>query len=289
MVPPVASRSSTSSTRAPALTPSMWTCSSALPYSRSYFKRVGAVRQLARLAQRHERLLRRRASGAANRKPRASAAATASIGRPRYCVVQAGRSTSWKASRLGQQRRDVLEQDARLGKIRDVADILRQVHAGVSRGAWGQLSLRASRQGGNHVRRCPPGRPPADVAGHRRVQPPPRAKKPKARRSTAVLVAGVVAGLADPHKGPYFVAEEAGRDHRAAHDHLRVERLAQRLDVVDSERLRPRRGPAARRLPRAVPARSSRRPEADAGGRSACGFTSSTPIARARKPTSSSA
>jgi hypothetical protein len=52
----------------------------------------------------------------------------------------------------------------------------------------------------------------------------------------AVVAAGVAASLADPtNKGPYYLAELDGEA-----NHLRMERLAQRLGLVDSGSLRAR-------------------------------------------------
>jgi len=58
MVRPVASRSSIKQhAPPPGVMASMWTWSSALPYSRFVSKRVRPIRQLPRLAQRHQRLV----------------------------------------------------------------------------------------------------------------------------------------------------------------------------------------------------------------------------------------
>src|SRR5439155_20359258 len=56
-------------------------------------------------------------------------------------------------------------------------------------------------------------------------------------------------------QGLLFRRRVRRRGGRPAARHLRVERLAQWLDLVDPERLRPRRPPPPRRLPRPVPAR----------------------------------
>ena len=57
----------------------------------------------------------------------------------------------------------------------------------------------------------------------------------------AVLFAGVRAALADPAKAIYFVAESGGQVIRSAHDHARMERLAEWGHLVGPERLRPPR------------------------------------------------
>ena len=67
-----------------------------------------------------------------------------------------------------------------------------------------------------------------------------------------VLTAGVKAGLADGNKARYFVAEEEGRIARPTDADAGMERLAQWLGVVDSERLRAARRAPSRRLPVAL-------------------------------------
>ena len=54
-----------------------------------------------------------------------------------------------------------------------------------------------------------------------------------------VLTRGVAAVFADPARGFYLLAEHYGRAGRAIDGYPRVERLAQRRFLVDSERLRP--------------------------------------------------
>ena len=156
---------------------------------------------------------------------------------------------------VGQQRRDVLEQDARLGKIGNVADILRKVHC--------RCPVRAAVDGYSYevsspeatmpwtIRQAGPADAPIIVEFNRRLAEETEGKT----LDPAVLAAGVAAALADPDARAVF--RRRGRRRRAgpAADHLRVERLAQRLDLVDSERLRPRGGPAPRRVPVAVSAR----------------------------------
>ena len=56
------------------------------------------------------------------------------------------------------------------------------------------------------------------------------------RLDPPVIAAGVAAILADAQKGRYFVAD-ARRGRGPDDDHLRMERLAQRLDLVGAERL----------------------------------------------------
>ena len=123
IVPPVASRSSTSSTRGPWPTPSMWTCSSAcrtpgrtasewVRYGSLPGLRSGTSGLLQLQGQRGgEQEAARLGGGDGVDRPAAVMGGTA------------GRWPAWNAAGVGQQRRDVLEQDARLGKIGDVADV----------------------------------------------------------------------------------------------------------------------------------------------------------------------
>src|SRR5262249_39520999 len=67
-----------------------------------------------------------------------------------------------------------------------------------------------------------------------------------------------------------ILRRRGGRRRRRPTDaHDRVERLAQRLDLVGAERLRSSRGPPARRLPRPVRARLPGRPSRRRRGRAA--------------------
>ena len=110
--------------------------------------------------------------------------------------------------RLGQQRRDVLEQDARFGKIRDVADILCQVHTRFPRSGVGTAYRFAEGQATMSVavRRAGPGDAAVIAEFNRRLA----AETEGLTLDAAVLRAGVEAGLADEHKALYFVAEDGG-------------------------------------------------------------------------------
>ena len=67
-----------------------------------------------------------RASGAPKMKPRASAAAITLIPLPGEMVVKLGDRLAERRG-MAQERRDVLEHDARLGEIGDVADVVAEV------------------------------------------------------------------------------------------------------------------------------------------------------------------
>ena len=155
----------------------------------------------------------RRASGVPKRNPRASAAATASI--PRPCEVL-GEPVDGRLERpgVGQQRRDVLEQDAGLGEIRDVADVVAEVDRSV-RGHSGRApSLDPGRGGAG--RRAPgpvipepdshPGRGSADPG------PPPRV--PAIDPADGEIAAGLGAMLVVPAAARLGVEPEARRPER---------------------------------------------------------------------------
>src|SRR5262249_54378109 len=109
--------------------------------------------------------------------------------------------------RVGQQRRNVLEQHARLGEVGDVADERFQVHrdaprtAGVRRTRYGFPSSEATMP--LTIRPPTPADVPVMVEYNRRLARETEAKQ----LDPAVLRAGVLAALADPdRKGPYFLA-----------------------------------------------------------------------------------
>ena len=70
----------------------------------------------------------------------------------------------------------------------------------------------------------------------------------------AILDQGVARALAEPDRLRYWVAEfpleQRPPDHRPDRHHPRVERLAERLDLVAAERLHPRPTSAARAFSR---------------------------------------
>ena len=93
-----------------------------------------------------------------------------------------------------------------------------------------------------------------------------------------VLLQGVAQALSDPDRIRYWVAAplDSSLPGRPGRDHPRVERLAQRLDLVVPERLHRPALPPPGSLPRPLPPHPRRGPLA-ARTSSACGSTSKTP------------
>jgi hypothetical protein len=98
---------------------------------------VRAVRQLPRFAQRHERFVHLQRQGRREQKA-TRLRRRHGVDWPAPIMLQHQPDRFLKCRRVRQQRRDILEQDARLGKIRDVADKAGQVH---KRLVIGHLSL----------------------------------------------------------------------------------------------------------------------------------------------------
>ena len=150
--------------------------------------------------------------------------------------------------------------DARLDEV--LAKIAREGRVGPDRGG------EPGPPGGQPPRPQPPERPALNADRGRRSGPrrPARTTSTRSststagspsetegRRSTATSsTRGVRAALADPDRLRYWVAESpaTGDGRRPGGRHPRVERLAQRLDLVVPERLRRPRRPRPGRLPR---------------------------------------
>src|SRR5207237_1227498 len=88
---------------------------------------MGAVRELARLAERNKRLLHGQSQGSGKKKP-ARFRGRDHIDGLTPVMVREAVNGLLKSRRVRQKRCDVLEKDARLGKIRDVAYKMCQVH-----------------------------------------------------------------------------------------------------------------------------------------------------------------
>ena len=123
-VPPVASRSSCTSTRAPAGKASACTSRTSVPYSSSYSTATRPARQLARLAAQHE-------AQAGRGRGRAAQHEAARLGGDDVGGVHVGGVPDHAVHcgpqpvGVGEHGRHVLEHDPRLGEVGDVADQLR--------------------------------------------------------------------------------------------------------------------------------------------------------------------
>ena len=111
----------------------------------------------------------------------------------------------WKAAGVGQQRRNILEQDARLGEVGNVADILSEVHSRslVRVKSYGYEVSEAEATMPWTIRQGRPDDAATIVEFNRRLAMETEGKA----LDPAVLTAGVAAALADPtRKGPYYLA-----------------------------------------------------------------------------------
>src|SRR3954453_16408939 len=133
-VPPVANRSSWTSTRAPAATASEWTSSASVAYSSTYSARTVSCGSLPGLRASTNPAPSSRATAGPARKPRAGAAGdrrpeqeAARLGPDDDVDAQVAREIRQPGHgrveplRRGEDGRDVLEDDARLREVRDVA------------------------------------------------------------------------------------------------------------------------------------------------------------------------
>ena len=191
-VPPVAITSSTTSTRSPAPSASSWISRRVRPVLERVGARASRGRQLARLAHGHEARCRadRRATPP-RMKPRLSIATTLS-GRSSPQQRREEVQAAPERDRVLQQRRDVLEDDARLREIGHVADRLRAAMR--ERGppaAHGRSSdveaLLAARAGRRRARRRRPPRTPGPRAGAPRTS---RARSSGASATTSTVPSG---------------------------------------------------------------------------------------------------
>ena len=120
--PPVANRSSTMTTRSPAVRLSAWTSKAASPYSRAYLTLMVVPGSLPALRIRTSGRSCWRASGAPKTNPRDSTAPSLSIpDQPQQAFGQSGHGAG-KGRRIFHDGRDVAEQDAGLGEVGDRAD-----------------------------------------------------------------------------------------------------------------------------------------------------------------------
>src|SRR6059036_3995216 len=140
-VPPVASTSSTTRTRSPALTASLCISSASVPYSRAYSTRPRSAGSFPGFRIGTSPASSASAIGAPSRKPRDSIETARDLGAPGHGRHQL--DSAPECGRVEQQRRDVLEYNPRLGEIRDIPDIAGDVLDGHGHGLgqWESLQL----------------------------------------------------------------------------------------------------------------------------------------------------
>ena len=136
-VPPVASRSSWTSTRAPPATASECSSSASVAVLQQVLGADGLVRAAcpACAPARSRRPARSASAGAEQEPARLRADDDVDLQRPRVVGQRASTASSQRPG-VGHQRRDVLEDDPRLREVRDVADVGRagrRVTAGSAR------------------------------------------------------------------------------------------------------------------------------------------------------------
>jgi GNAT superfamily N-acetyltransferase len=169
-------------------------------------ERMRAVGELAWFAERDERPFHEQSQRSRKQEPPGFGGGHG-IGLPAVVVFVHELDRLAKSFRFSQERRNILEKDAGSGKIRDIANVLREVHyrvplatAVVVKGygfVEGQATMPLT------IRRATPADAPTIVEFNRRLAEESEGKT----LNVAVLAAGVAAALADAdRKGPYFLA-----------------------------------------------------------------------------------
>src|SRR5438128_2467319 len=91
------------------------------------FEAIGSVRQLARLAQRHQGLLDLQGQWGGEQEATRLGGGDG-VDALRLIVFRKPPNRLSKGAGIREQGCDILEENSRLGEVRDVADVLRQIH-----------------------------------------------------------------------------------------------------------------------------------------------------------------
>src|SRR5262249_7497357 len=169
---------------------------------------VSAVGQLAGLAQGHERLWQHQGQGGGEQE---AAGLGGGDGVDVLVPVVPSQYVNGRLEsvRIGQERRNVLELNPRPGKIGDGTDVFAEVHRAPFLGPDSGETYRVERGRATMALVIRPAGPADAVVVadfNRRLALETEGKTLDGQ----VLACGVAAGLADPRKALYFVAEEAG-------------------------------------------------------------------------------